>query len=257
MGDALHRLQAPGGAPVSEPRSGPRSRVGSSTNGLSRSPAGQRSLAARACAVGRAAVRRARGGSVADQLTKQLVVEPARARRRGARRRPVPDPPRPELGIAFGLFSSATPIVTVLTAARGRLDARSSSRAPARASGAAGRARAPDRRQRLEPRRPRPPRARHRLPRLPLLARVQPRRHASSSSAWRSCSSPSLDAPTGAARPPRAAEPRRSASRPTRRARGSTASSPGCRGRLARGGGAAVAAGACASTGRRARRATG
>ena len=52
----------------------------------------------------------------ADQLTKHIVSSHACARRGASRRRAAFDPPRPELGIAFGLFASATAIVIVLTA---------------------------------------------------------------------------------------------------------------------------------------------
>ena len=78
-------------------------------------------------------------------------------------------------GIAFGLFPGATARRDVVTVGGRGLDGRllrALGRAP---PGAAGRARAAARRQRLEPRRPRPPGPRHRLPRPRVLARVQPR----------------------------------------------------------------------------------
>ena len=93
------------------------------------------------------------------------------------------------------------------------------------APAAAGRSRAPDRGQRLEPRRPRPARTRDRLPRPPLLARLQPRRQLHRDRGR----DPARRARRGRPAAPAPARLQRSCAFLTRRrARGSTGSSPSC-----------------------------
>src|SRR5581483_6236546 len=120
---------------------------------------------------GRARGGRLRPGDEAHRL------EPARARRERARPRPVRDPPRPELGHRVRPLRGRDAARDGADGARGRLDARLLRPLRLAPPGAARRARPLDRRQRLESRRPHPAWLRDRLPRLPLLARVQPRRH--------------------------------------------------------------------------------
>src|SRR5262249_45375751 len=114
--DALHRLQAAPGAPVSE--SAPRTydvRVGSSTDALTPVSVAGRSLAARAPrwaglgAVGLAAI-------AADQLTKLIVSTQLAFDESLHVLGPFSIHHVQNSGIAFGLFASATPAVTALTA---------------------------------------------------------------------------------------------------------------------------------------------
>jgi signal peptidase II len=101
---------------VSEPVVKPEIRVGSSTNGLTPVSAAQRPLGARGSqwfgllSVALAAV-------VADQLTKQLVSSQLALDDEVHVVGPLSIHHVQNSGIAFGLFASATPIVTVLTAA--------------------------------------------------------------------------------------------------------------------------------------------
>lgn len=101
---------------MSEPVVKPEIRVGSSTNGLTPVSAAQRPLGARASqwfgllSVALAAV-------VADQLTKQLVSNQLALDDEAHVVGPLSIHHVQNSGIAFGLFASATPIVTVLTAA--------------------------------------------------------------------------------------------------------------------------------------------
>ena len=113
----------------------------------------------------------------ADQLTKQVVASDAHARRGGADRRAVLDPPRPQLRDRVRALLERHVGRDRTDGARGASGCSSSSRAPARgtpccrlrsASCIGGSV--------VEPRRPRPARSRHRLPRSSLLAGVQPRR---------------------------------------------------------------------------------
>ena len=115
MGDGVHRLPAAGGAGLSEPA--PRIadvRVGSSTDALAPVSVAERSLAASLPQwIGLATI--AVAALAADQLTKHVV----------ASRLALDDDVRvlgplsihhvQNSGIAFGLFSSATPVVIVLT----------------------------------------------------------------------------------------------------------------------------------------------
>ena len=115
MGDGVHRLPAEGGAGLSEPA--PRIadvRVGSSTDALAPVSVAERSLAASLPQwIGLATI--AVAALAADQLTKHVV----------ASRLALDDDVRvlgplsihhvQNSGIAFGLFSSATPVVIVLT----------------------------------------------------------------------------------------------------------------------------------------------
>ena len=115
MGDPVHRLQAAGGALLSE--QAPRVadvRVGSSTDGLTPVSVAERSLAASLpqwlglVTVGVAAL-------VADQLTKHLVASRLALDEDTRVLGPLSIHHVQNSGIAFGLFSSATPIVIVLT----------------------------------------------------------------------------------------------------------------------------------------------
>jgi len=115
VGDGVHRLPAAGGAGLSEPA--PRIadvRVGSSTDALAPVSVAERSLAASLPQwIGLATI--AVAALAADQLTKHVV----------ASRLALDDDVRvlgplsihhvQNSGIAFGLFSSATPVVIVLT----------------------------------------------------------------------------------------------------------------------------------------------
>ena len=116
-------------------------------------------------------------GIAADQLTKSIVTSQLDARRRqvhvvGA----VLDPPRAELGHRVRALRERDVARHPADRARRRLDALLLRALRLAASGPARRARARDRRQRLESARPRAARLRHGLPRLQLLAGVQPRR---------------------------------------------------------------------------------
>ncbi len=102
VGDALHRRKRKLAGALSEPRTRPPRapldvRVGSSTNALRPILAGERPLGAglrhwvSLAAIVVAAV-------AADQLTKQVVARALALGEEVARRRPVLDPPRPELG---------------------------------------------------------------------------------------------------------------------------------------------------------------
>jgi signal peptidase II len=101
---------------MSDPVMKPEIRVGSSTNGLAPVSAAQRPLGARPSqwfgllSVALAAV-------VADQLTKQLVSSQLALDDEAHVIGPLSIHHVQNSGIAFGLFASATPIVTVLTAA--------------------------------------------------------------------------------------------------------------------------------------------
>jgi signal peptidase II len=113
---ALHRLQAPRGAQVSEPA--PRTldvRVGSSTDALTPVSVAERSLAARAPQwVGLGAVVLA--AIAADQLTKLIVSTQLEYDESLHVIGPFSIHHVQNSGIAFGLFASATAVVTALTA---------------------------------------------------------------------------------------------------------------------------------------------
>jgi signal peptidase II len=111
----VHRLQAAGGASLSDPAVRPEVRVGSSTNGLTPVSAAHRPLGARAQQwVGLLSVVFA--AVVADQLTKQLVSSQLALDDEVHIAGPLSIHHVQNSGIAFGLFASATPIVTMLTA---------------------------------------------------------------------------------------------------------------------------------------------
>jgi signal peptidase II len=111
----MHRLQAARGAAVSESATRPEVRVGSSTNGLAPVSAAHRPLGARAGQwLGLSSVVLA--AIVADQLTKQLVSSQLALDDEVHVAGPLSIHHVQNSGIAFGLFASATPIVTVLTA---------------------------------------------------------------------------------------------------------------------------------------------
>jgi signal peptidase II len=100
---------------LSRPVLGPEIRVGSSTNGLAPVSAAHRPLGARGAQwLGLSAV--ALAAIVADQLTKQLVSSQLALDDEIHVVGPLSIHHVQNSGIAFGLFSSATPIVTVLTA---------------------------------------------------------------------------------------------------------------------------------------------
>ena len=101
---------------MSEPTTRPEIRVGSSTNGLTPVSAAQRPLGARASQwLGLLSV--ALAAVVADQLTKQLVSSQLALDDEAHVIGPLSIHHVQNSGIAFGLFASATPIVTALTAA--------------------------------------------------------------------------------------------------------------------------------------------
>jgi signal peptidase II len=114
--DAVHRLQAPGGTRVSEPA--PRTldvRVGSSTDALTPVSVAERSLAARAPQwAGLGAVVLA--AIAADQVTKLIVSSQLQFDESLHVLGPFSIHHVQNSGIAFGLFSSATAVVTALTA---------------------------------------------------------------------------------------------------------------------------------------------
>jgi signal peptidase II len=115
VGDALHRLQARGRAPLTEPAVRPEIRVGSSPNGLPPVSSAPRPLGARGYQwLGLSSVVLA--AVVADQLTKQLVSSQLALDDEVHIAGPVSIHHVQNSGIAFGLFANATPIVTVLTA---------------------------------------------------------------------------------------------------------------------------------------------
>ena len=116
MGDALHRLQAQGGTRLTPraPRA-PEVRVGSSTNGLAPVSAAQRQLGATGTqwiALGAVA-----GAAIAaDQLTKELVTRRLAFGEEADVIGPFSIHHVQNTGIAFGLFPSATVLVTAFTA---------------------------------------------------------------------------------------------------------------------------------------------
>ena len=118
VGDALHRLQAPPGAPLTEPAP-PRAldvRVGSSTDALT---PGLRGASARSPPrvqqwIGLLAI--ALAALAADQLTKHIVSSNLALDDERHVVGPLSIHHVQNSGIAFGLFASATPIVTALTA---------------------------------------------------------------------------------------------------------------------------------------------
>jgi signal peptidase II len=114
--DAVHRLQAPGGTRVSEPA--PRTldvRVGSSTDALTPVSVAERSLAARAPQwAGLGAV--VLVAIAADQVTKLIVSSQLQFDESLHVLGPFSIHHVQNSGIAFGLFSSATAVVTALTA---------------------------------------------------------------------------------------------------------------------------------------------
>ena len=100
---------------MSDPAVRPEIRVGSSTNGLAPISAAHRPLGARGSQwLGLTAV--ALSAVVADQLTKQLVSSQLALADEVHIAGPLSIHHVQNSGIAFGLFASATPIVTVLTA---------------------------------------------------------------------------------------------------------------------------------------------
>jgi signal peptidase II len=116
VGDALYRLQAQGGARLTPraPRA-PEVRVGSSTNGLEPVSAAQRQTAAtRAQWVALGAIALAAIG--ADQLTKGLVTSRLELGEESEVVGPLSIHHVQNTGIAFGLFPSATVLVTAFTA---------------------------------------------------------------------------------------------------------------------------------------------
>jgi signal peptidase II len=112
----VHRLQAQGGAGLSEPA--PRTvdvRVGSATDALTPVAAARRSLAARAQQwIGLSAIALAALGG--DQLTKHIVSSHLSLDAERHVIGPLSIHHVQNSGIAFGLFASATPVVTLLTA---------------------------------------------------------------------------------------------------------------------------------------------
>ena len=149
-------------------------RVGSSTNGLVPVSVAERSLGAGPWQWGGLAVV-AIAAILADQVTKHIVTHTLGLDEAEHVIGPLSIHHVQNSGIAFGLFSSATAGVTVITAIAViwmvAFFARSGSRHPVLPA-ALGLA---DRRQRLEPHRPHSPWACHRLHRFPLLAGVQSR----------------------------------------------------------------------------------
>ena len=117
MGSALHRVQAPGGAGLSEPLQQRRRadvRVGSSTDGLTPISAAERPLGASLTQwIGLVAIALTAVG--ADQLTKQIVSSRLRLDDEVHVLGPLWIHHVQNSGIAFGLFASATPVVIVLT----------------------------------------------------------------------------------------------------------------------------------------------
>ena len=114
MGDTLHRLQAPGGAQLSEPAPKLRLPAGARTDGLAPVSVAQRSLAATPTQwLGLAAI--AAAASLADQLTKQLVSSTLSPDGEVNVLGPLSIHRVQNSGIAFGLFASATAVVIVLT----------------------------------------------------------------------------------------------------------------------------------------------
>jgi signal peptidase II len=115
VGDAVHRLQAEGRALVTEPA--PRVadvRVGSSTDGLTPVSMAERSLAASLAQwLGLGTI--ALAALLADQLTKHLVASRLALDEDVRVVGPLSIHHVQNSGIAFGLFSSATPVVIVLT----------------------------------------------------------------------------------------------------------------------------------------------
>ena len=203
--DAVHRLQAQGGARVSEPASRTLDvRVGSSTDALTPVSVAERSLRRGRGPVGRARRRSSLAAIAADQLTKLIVTSQLALDERSSRRA-VLDPPRPELGDRVRPLRQRDVDRHGADRARGRAGCWSSSPAPARAIrccpvalglliGGLD----------VEPDRPDPPRARDGLPRPPLLAGVQPRRLLHRRRGRRSCS---LDASSRPNRRPRTGAP--------------------------------------------------
>lgn len=119
MGDALHRLQEARGTrlsgPHSRPPSQPEVRVGSSTNGFEPVSAAHRRLAATGPQwVGLGAI--AAAALAADQLTKELVTRRLALGEEADVIGPFSIHHVQNTGIAFGLFPSATALVTALTA---------------------------------------------------------------------------------------------------------------------------------------------
>ena len=116
VGDALHRLQAAGGARLSEPA--PRNvdvRVGSSTDALTPLAGARRSLHARTQQwIGLLAI--ALAALAGDQLTKHIVVSHLSLDAERHVAGPLSIHHVQNSGIAFGLFARATPVVTILTA---------------------------------------------------------------------------------------------------------------------------------------------
>jgi signal peptidase II len=112
----VHRLQAQGGAPVTEPASRTLDvRVGSSTDALTPVSVAERSLAAQAQQwAGLGAVVLA--AIAADQLTKLIVASELTLDEGLHVVGPFSIHHVQNSGIAFGLFASATPVVTALTA---------------------------------------------------------------------------------------------------------------------------------------------
>ena len=116
MGDALHRLQTQGRTPLTESQSRTTMdvRVGSATDGLTPFSTAKRSLAAglsewlALAAVAIAAV-------AADQLTKHIVSSKLPLHDQVKVLGPLSIHHVQDSGIAFGLFSSATAVVIVLT----------------------------------------------------------------------------------------------------------------------------------------------
>jgi signal peptidase II len=119
VGDPVHRLQAQGGARLSEPARGatraPDIRVGSATDGLAPVSFAERPLGASLeqwIGLGAIAV----AALAADQLTKRLVSSRLMLDENVHVLGPLSIHHVQNSGIAFGLFSSATSLVIVLTA---------------------------------------------------------------------------------------------------------------------------------------------
>ena len=114
MGFALHRLQARGRARVNRPERPPDVRVGSTTDGLTPLSVAERRLGAGPTHwLGLAAIVLA--AVAADQLTKHIVTGHLRLDDGVHVAGPLWIHHVQNSGIAFGLFSSATPVVIVLT----------------------------------------------------------------------------------------------------------------------------------------------
>ena len=114
MGDAVHRVQAQGRAALSEPARSIETPIGARNDGLAPVSVARRSLAATTSQwIGLATI--AVAALLADQLTKQLVASTLALDEEVHLVGPFSIHHVQNSGIAFGLFSSATAAVIVLT----------------------------------------------------------------------------------------------------------------------------------------------